>query len=397
MKNRFLLRASFCRYNQGICLEGAIERLLRNFALSLLVPETLYAQVSEWVDRTNSRGRIVYYKVSAKWQDNVFDLHPDSLVRKLDVKPDSVFSAWIRTEIAKRFDYACCGDMGQFRREKQAITIAGQIKAPGNRHEKDDRHNIADRSRYILGWSNEAKISSLDSDRLRLEKDIADTAKEIGEINNKQKKTGERKILLARLNGFETWDEIDWKPVALQAEKLEREKTELESASDKLKALNSQINELESEIKETQTGLDSEKDKRSRNNEKKNHAEELLSECTETIAAAAVPDYESLAAKLDSFRKEALGERHLTIESADRAQQEIREWLQAKIDSEDKKLKAIEERIIKNMQDYRREYPAETTDVDARIESGPEFGQMLGSLEQDDLPRFADALQDASE
>ncbi len=46
--------------------EGAIERLLRNFGLSMLVPERLYAQVSDWVDKTNLRGRIVYFKVPQK-------------------------------------------------------------------------------------------------------------------------------------------------------------------------------------------------------------------------------------------------------------------------------------------------------------------------------------------
>ena len=32
--------------------EGAAERLLRNFGLSLLVPDADYAQVADWVDKT---------------------------------------------------------------------------------------------------------------------------------------------------------------------------------------------------------------------------------------------------------------------------------------------------------------------------------------------------------
>ena len=48
------------------------------------------------------------------------------------------------------------------RREKKAITQAGQIKSPGERHEKDDRHRLDDRSRYVLGWSNAAKIAVLE-------------------------------------------------------------------------------------------------------------------------------------------------------------------------------------------------------------------------------------------
>ena len=50
--------------------------------------------------------------------------------------------------------------MAEFRRATRAVTKAGQIKG-GNRHEKDDRHRIDDRSRYVLGWSNERKIEAL--------------------------------------------------------------------------------------------------------------------------------------------------------------------------------------------------------------------------------------------
>ncbi len=43
--------------------EGAAERTLRGFALSLLVPAEHYAAVSSWVDANNLRGRLVYLKV----------------------------------------------------------------------------------------------------------------------------------------------------------------------------------------------------------------------------------------------------------------------------------------------------------------------------------------------
>ncbi len=43
----------------------------------------------------------------------------------------------------------------------KAITRAGQIKGGGGRHEKDDRFRIDDRSRYVLGWSNQRKLDTL--------------------------------------------------------------------------------------------------------------------------------------------------------------------------------------------------------------------------------------------
>jgi uncharacterized protein YPO0396 len=368
--------------------EGAIERLLRNFGLSLIVPEKHYIAVSAWIDKNNCRGRIVYFKVGRKYTQETAELLPNSLVHKLSVKPENDFSLWMSMELARRFDYACTTDLDQFRREKQAITPAGQIKGSGNRHEKDDRHSITDRSRYILGWTNEAKIASLDKQRSELEGKIAEAGAEIGGLKLEQGRISDRKENLMRLDNFASWEEMDWRPVAIRIGELEHKRKELEASSNILASLSSQFNKLELEIKGTQESLDTEKDKRSRNDEKRNQAQELLSQCHDSITGAAIDGYEEIALRLDEFKTEALGELHVTVESADNKQTEMREWLQKKIDNEDKKIKSLEGHIIQNMQNYRRDYVAETVDVDAQLESGTEFRDMLSRLEQDDLPRF---------
>ncbi len=45
--------------------EGAIERLLRGFGLCVLVPETYYQAVNTYVEQTNLKGRLVYYRVTS--------------------------------------------------------------------------------------------------------------------------------------------------------------------------------------------------------------------------------------------------------------------------------------------------------------------------------------------
>ena len=51
------LPVSYCRCDEDEQdWEGAAERLLHNFGLSLLVPDTHYQRVSDWVDRTHLRG-----------------------------------------------------------------------------------------------------------------------------------------------------------------------------------------------------------------------------------------------------------------------------------------------------------------------------------------------------
>ena len=73
---------------------------------------------------------------------------------------DTEFAPWLERELASRADAECVETMAEFRRATRAVTKAGQIKG-GVRHEKDDRFRIDDRSRYVLGWSNERKIDVL--------------------------------------------------------------------------------------------------------------------------------------------------------------------------------------------------------------------------------------------
>src|SRR5439155_5880930 len=106
---------------EGKDWEGAAERLLRNFGLSLLVPDRHYVRVAEWVDRTHLYGRLVYFRVRETGQSPALSLHPNSLVHKLSLKPDTPFYGWLEREVHHRFDLACCSTQEEFRRENKAI------------------------------------------------------------------------------------------------------------------------------------------------------------------------------------------------------------------------------------------------------------------------------------
>ncbi|WP_242672138.1 ATP-binding protein [Stutzerimonas kirkiae] len=86
--------------------EGVAERLLHNFGLSLLVPDAL-----QWVERTHLGKRLVYFRVRERRGRASLDSHPDSLVRKLQIKPETPFYDWLEGELARRFDYACCASL----------------------------------------------------------------------------------------------------------------------------------------------------------------------------------------------------------------------------------------------------------------------------------------------
>jgi uncharacterized protein YPO0396 len=367
--------------------EGSIERLLHGFGLSLLVPDRYYSRVAEWVDRTHLRGRLVYFRVREGGRGELPSLHPDSLVRKLQVKPDSSFYDWIEREVAHRFDLACCQSQEQFRRETRAITQAGQIKAPGERHEKDDRHRLDDRRRYVLGWSNAEKIAALEKDAKQQETHLAELAGHISTLQKEQTALKERLSILSKLGEYSDFRDLDWKPVAVAIARLEAEKRELEAASDLLKTLTAQLTALEVELMKTEGLLDERKAKHSTIKEKIRAAQELQQQA-QALLAETTEDTAQRFAVLEGMREEALGSQILTVEACDNRERDMRDWLQARIDAEDSKIKRLTEKIIKAMTEYKKEWSLETRDVDINIAAGPEFKSMLDGLLADDLPRF---------
>ncbi len=367
--------------------EGAVERLLHGFGLSLLVPDQYYARVAQWVDQTHLRGRLVYFRVREGGRGELPSLHRDSLVRKLQVKPDSPFYEWLEREVAHRFDLACCENQDQFRRETRAITKAGQIKAPGERHEKDDRHRIDDRRRYVLGWSNAEKIAAMEKDARLQETHLADLAGRISTLQKEQTTLKERLSILSKLGEYTDFCELDWQPVAVVIARLEDEKRELEATSDLLKTLTAQLAVLEEELRETEEQLDERKDKRSKTEQKINAAQELQQQTHALLSETSEEDVQRFAL-LEEMREEALGSQQLTVESCDNRERDMREWLQARIDAEDSKIKRLSEKIVKAMTEYKGMWTLETGEVDANLAAAPEYRSMLDQLQADDLPRF---------
>ncbi|HDR46737.1 MAG TPA: ATP-dependent exonuclease SbcCD, C subunit-like protein, partial [Geoalkalibacter subterraneus] len=367
--------------------EGAAERLLRNFGLSLLVPDQHYPRVAEWVDATHLRGRLVYFRVRERAPAELPSLHPQSLARKILVKPDSSFYDWLEREVAHRFDLACCTTQEQFRRETKAITSAGQVKAPGERHEKDDRHRLDDRSRYVLGWSNAAKIAALEEKSRRQETDLAEMGARLSSLQKKQSSLKERLGILSKLDEYPDFRELDWRPLALEISRLEDEKQQLEAASDVLKTLATQLQEVEEALAETDQQLKERYDKRSKTEQKHSDAQDLRQQTlavAQEVTAAQTARFDQLAA----LREEALGEHQLTVESCDNRERDMRDWLQARIDAEDRKLGRLREKIIDAMRRFQTDYPLETQEVDVAVEAAGDYRAMLDQLQADDLPRF---------
>ena len=369
--------------------EGAIERVLHNFALSLLVPDAHYEQVAAWVDRTHLAGRLVYYRVrTARGAERLpVGALPSSLFHKLAIKSDSPMWPWLEVELSQRFDYTCCESVDTFRRAPKAITRQGQIKGKGERHEKDDRHRLDDRARYVLGWTNEAKIAALEARGRHVEAQLQGQAALIAQAQQTIDTLTARAADAQQLLAWASFRELDWKSVAAAISQLDDERRRLEEESDVLRALEAQLREVELEITAVEVLVRTRADELSKATYKQEQARFAVAQCENLIAAtdsALLGRFEALW----GLKAEALGPHTMSVESCEAREQDMRKWLQERMTAQRHRLSRSQEKIVGAMERYRKDYPSETQEVDSTVASVPEFGTMLTGLQTDDLPKY---------
>jgi uncharacterized protein YPO0396 len=385
--------------------EGAAERVLRGFALSLLVPATHYEAVAAWVDREHLGLRLVYHRVPERVpaarpapRDDV-PLLADLLdVRRLEDAPS--LTAWVEAELERRADHACAPDLDAFRRLPRAITRAGQVKHSPDHHEKNDTRAVDDRRGYVLGWSTQAKIDALleqaaevtaRRDTLARRRDEAAAAR--GELQA-------RAAALGRLDVYRDWEELDRGAETTRIAELAEEKRRLEQASDELGRIAVLLDdnarrhgELEAErdrvvatLGADRHALDEARTARERARAVLDGAGETLDE--ETTAALTAEFDRELAAvgPADPVRDGATGPTRAA--DLDAVENAVRSRLTAEAEQAQRERADLGTRVAGQMASFRSAYPVETAELDADVRSADGYREIHDRLVRDDLPRF---------
>lgn len=214
---------------------GAIERVLRPLALTLLVRAEHLGKVRSWVDGNRITTRLVYEEVPQSPAAPRPARSTTSLVNRLRVS-DSGFGDWVSWVLAERFDYACVEALGDMDDHVKAVTINGQIKTSRTRYEKDDRRRIDDRSQWVLG-DRDAKLEAL-IDELKTAQTELEAAKAVVETAEKSvAKANERRGLLAGVRR-QTWRDVDTVGAQKEIDSLQARFDELMSGDSDLQEAN---------------------------------------------------------------------------------------------------------------------------------------------------------------
>lgn len=360
---------------------GAAERLLHGFALSVLVDETNYAALASFVDGRHLGERLVYYRTEPR-QAPARAASTKSLLNKLDVK-EGRFEAWLAFELHQRFDYLCADSIQEFQRSERAITRQGQIKHNKSRHEKDDRSQIGDQARWVLGFDNTEKRALFEARAQELAGQLSELEAKLRRFEEREKSRQARALHLQTVVNAQ-WVEIDVVPLMDAIGDLRRRIEAATKGNAPLKQVGGELDAERKKLADIRKALRELDGKRYGLQQTLHAHQKNIQEIRDNPQLVGVTPFQrqGLAERL-AYRKE-----DLTLANIDRAFTGLtrsigEETMTAQGEIHD--AKAAIERIFER---FRRTWPAEAGDVDASIESAPDYFAKLERLEIDRLPEY---------
>ncbi|WP_245189567.1 ATP-binding protein [Lunatimonas salinarum] len=375
--------------------EQAIERLLHNFALRLIVPEEYYQKVNQYVKEHDLRGRIIYHKFNKKEvASRIFQQQDEKeLINKLDFKTCE-YTEWIKNEVSSKFNYLCVDDLDSFRLAEKAITQEGLTKN-ATRHEKDDRPEVRSRQQYVLGWDNKEKVTVLKEEAAHLNDKINKIDNRLKVIKAHQTRVRREAEDLTRFIDFKVFKKIDWWSLSAEIQKNKLKIEELEKTNDRVNALKKQreeivrtiktkqevIRHLEKEINQIDSKLDIQQ-------QKLREAREVIDryadfETSEKIAAFEehfTTKIESEIESIEKIRSKIIGEINQDIE---RLRDDIR-----KIESAAEGLMRLFKNPDKEIAEKFSDWNSDTHRLSDSAEFIEEYVALLEKIEKEELAQY---------
>jgi uncharacterized protein YPO0396 len=375
---------------QHIVWEGAAERLLHGFGLSLLVATEHYAAVSDWIDTNHLGGRVVYFKIAAgNPVDRSGPLEDEALFTKLEIK-ESPFEDWLDRELRHRANYSCVDSMTEFRRAHLAITKSGQIKGGRGRHEKDDRFRIGDRRNYVLGWSNQGKIDALLAAAANLERERQRLVKAQTTSKTELSQLEATATALGKIDLFREFSEIDWQATARRIADLEAERAELEKSSVELRRISQQLIEIGKQLSAADETAARLTGQIAVTEKEIVDARNLLSATEALLEEPVCAEHRLVFGELDTATKRLPLD---TVAACDAAHTRLLTDLAQRTETHVKEQRAATNRAVTKMATFRNAYPLETAELDNTIESAAGYRELHQRLAGDDLPRFEERFK----
>ena len=371
--------------------QGAIERVLHNFALSVLVADEHYADFTEAVEREHLGMRLVYLRARPS-SSPLAAFRPRTIPSKLQLA-EGPWRNWLSNELDRRFSYLCAENLDAFRNAEKAVTLRGQVKHSSERHEKDDRAEVSDRRRWVTGFSNAEKLSLFERTAQKLALDIEAAKKNLRLLEEEAAVSAKRRAAVEFVVNCD-WSEIDADASNARVRSLKKELEQLLASNEDLKSLEVAIASAEAEYVNRREKTEAAKSSADRSCESLKDLEEKLDSARRRLAAEPEPDAD--AVKSLEVRAAKFAEA-LRLSDLDRC----RSWMQMTINNEENaasnEISRTDATITSTFSEFLREWPGYAAELAPTLDYAQDFLRLLDRIEEDGLPRYVDRFRELLE
>jgi uncharacterized protein YPO0396 len=366
---------------------GAIERLLRGFGLSLLVPEAFYRPAAEFIDSTRLGLKLTFQRVPVR-VIAAPSMSNDRVPGRLEFRTEHPLHSWVATELVRRFDHRCCGSISELETVNRGLTRQGLVRE-GTRHVKDDARPVDGPGAWILGWSTERKIAALQQQIADAERQAGAEAKAAAEAGRNAEAARKRQNAAHELFSITDFSEIDvvrWNGEVIH---LRDERQQLETNSDQLRILRDSLREVDSALAAAVSqlaGIDSDLGR---------HRDRL------SVCRKRAQDRERQIAEFPGYDREATekafaeiaGPQPLTLENAEALATAAHHSLQGRISNDQRRINESMEKMLAGMSEFLKEFSefGQTMQVGRTYAEG--FAAALIRIEDEDLPRHRERFE----
>lgn len=376
---------------------GAIERLLHQFGVSLLVPEQHYLSVAKFINErhlsVDGRGiRFTFHRVPAQVPAFRTDYLGDRerVPSRLNFRDNHALVGWVKSEVARRFNHVCCANVQRLKEVDFGLTCEGLIRDGPTRHTKDDRRAVNDATNFILGWSVEDKIKALTAAYQQAEKKAVTAGQKADEAKKQVEQLDAQLSSVKGVLSVGAFAEIDFRSVQIDLARLNREKKELEASSEKLKVLKQQLQTVLDRLQQNQEDTGKllkaigsvERDQE--NNEQ-----------ARSQFAAKMKGHEDFneAAFVDAFKQlQEAGK--LTLANVGDVENQVCDRLRRQIARQDGFANTARDEMLPKMEGFLRDYPEHTANLKAEATFAADFASLRERIEKEELPEHKQRFEE---
>ncbi|WP_433559223.1 ATP-binding protein [Pseudonocardia xinjiangensis] len=229
----------------------AFNLALGGFATRMLIDIGQLNSFRGAINTVPTARRVQFEGVRTGLRDEV-GLDGKTLPGRLDYRP-SPFTAWLRSELARRFDYVCVETPKLLAQYPKALTITGQTSEGGRgAHGGHGRPNL-------LGFTNSRLLSDLDNRIGLAQKRLADAVAWVSRAEGNLNSFESRRTAYQNLTEL-SWDQVDVESVRAERDCWNRVIDEVRAGNPRIDQLQRQVDDLKEQARELTERVGQQKD-----------------------------------------------------------------------------------------------------------------------------------------